>query len=116
MLKKMRLQAEKRKLKRVRGKLFGKSTRPRLSVFRSNKKIYAQIIDDEKGITLVSASDSGLPDNLTKTQKATKVGEELAEKARKIRLKKIVFDRGKFAYHGRVKALAEGVREKGVSF
>ncbi len=102
---------------RVRSKLFGTTQRPRLSVFRSNQHIYAQIINDETGTTLVSASDKDL-----KTQKATKteianlVGKELAQKAQKAKITKICFDRGAYKFHGRVKALAQAARENGLEF
>lgn len=101
----------------------GTTKRPRLSVFRSNKAIYAQIIDDEKGKTLVAASERDLnkktkkPKNKkTKMEKAEMVGEVLAKKALKKKIKTIVFDRGKYPYHGRVKALAEGARKGGLKF
>lgn len=93
-----------------------KSNRPRLSVFRSNRHIYAQVIDDSKGITLVSASSMEVTDGGTKTEVAKKVGYLLAEKALKLKISKVVFDRGKFKYHGRIKALAEAAREKGLIF
>lgn len=98
----------------------------RLSVFRSNKYIYAQIIDDEKGQTLVAASDQKLATQRTqkktrdteksKMERARLVGKLLAEKALKKGIKKVHFDRGKFKYHGRVKALAEGAKEGGLEF
>lgn len=93
--------------------------RYRLAVFRSNKHIYAQIIDDEKGHTLVSASD--LKDlktsqKMTKTEKAKEVGKILAQKALEAKVKDVFFDRRKYKYHGRVKALAEGAREGGLNF
>lgn len=95
-------------------------TRKRLSVSRSNSHIYAQIIDDEVNKTLVSASDLEIKKEkgvkLTKSQIANKVGELLAEKAVKKKIKEIVFDRGQYQYHGRVKALAEGAKKKGLSF
>jgi len=101
----------------------GTTKRPRLSVFRSNKAIYAQIIDDEKGKTLVAASERDLnkktkkPKNKkTKMEKAEMVGEVLAKKALKKKIKTIVFDRGRHPYHGRVKALAEGARKGGLKF
>lgn len=96
-----------------------KEKRLRLSVFRSNKYIYAQIIDDEKGETLVSVSDLSNLDNLgdlSKVEKARLMGKLLAEKSFKKGIKKVYFDRGKFKYHGRVKALAEGAREGGLIF
>lgn len=105
---------EKRRA-RVRGKVFGTKKRPRLSVFRSGKHIYAQLIDDEKGETLVSASDLGLREGV-KMEKALAVGEELARRALKLKIKKVVFDRGGYSYHGRVKAVAEGARKGGLKF
>jgi large subunit ribosomal protein L18 len=96
-----------------------KPKRLRLTVFRSNKYIYAQIIDDGKRGTLVAASDLGNPSNLgnlTKTQRARLVGELLAKRALKKRIKQVWFDRRGYKYHGRVKALAEGARERGLKF
>lgn len=95
--------------------------RPRLSVFRSGKHIYAQIIDDGKRKTLISASDNQPGKSLkevkmTKIQKAKEVGEIIAQKAAKIKITDVVFDRGSYKYHGRVKALAEGAREGGLKF
>ena len=103
---------------RVRNKIVGTSEVPRLCVFRSNTNIYAQIIDDEKGITLVSASslDKELKLKNANIEAATKVGESLAKKAVKAGIKKVVFDRGGYLYHGRVKALAEACRENGLEF
>jgi len=93
--------------------------RPRLSVHRTNKAIYAQIIDDVKGVTLASASsvdkDAGAK-NGGNVDAATKVGKLVAERAKKAGVKKVQFDRGSFLYHGRVKALAEGAREAGLEF
>lgn len=107
---------KQKRVKRVRGKILTSKNMPRLSVFRSNKGIYAQIIDDTKGVTLVSASDHGIKAKLTKTEKAEKVGQIIAEKAVKLKIKKIVFDRGPFAYHGRVRAVATGARKGGLVF
>lgn len=93
--------------------------RPRIAVFRSNKYLYAQIIDDQKGHTLVAASDQGLePAALkkTKTERASMVGEILAKKALKKKIKEVWFDRRQYKYHGRVKALAEAARKGGLSF
>ncbi len=95
--------------------------RPRLSVHRSATHIYAQVIDDLKGVTLASAStlDSGLKDKVKKSgnrDAATEVGKLVAERAKKAGVKKVVFDRGSFLYHGRVKALAEGARSGGLEF
>jgi large subunit ribosomal protein L18 len=106
--------------RRVRAKVFGTTERPRLSVFRSNKHIYSQIIDDGKGETLVAISDKGLArtktKNLKKTQVAALVGEELAKAAKAKKISRIVFDRGGYRYHGRVKALAEAARKAGMKF
>jgi large subunit ribosomal protein L18 len=104
---------------RIRGKVFGTSERPRLTVFRSNKQIYAQIIDDSKGETLVSASSHA--DNIenasvAKIEKANLVGKLLAEKAKEKGINQVVFDRNGYLYHGRVKGLAEGAREGGLTF
>ncbi len=104
---------------RVRTKVHGTSAVPRLNVFRSNSNIFAQIIDDEAGVTLVSASslDKDLKlENGSNIEAATKVGELIAERAKKAKIKEVVFDRGGYLYHGRVKALAEAARNKGLEF
>ena len=103
---------------RVTNKVCGTTECPRLCVFRSNTNIYAQIIDDEKGITLVSASSLDKELNLTNNniEAASKVGESLAKKAKKAGVKCVVFDRGGYMYHGKVKALAEAARENGLEF
>ena len=95
--------------------------RPRLSVFRSSAQIYAQVIDDAKGITVTSAStiEKGLRGELktgANVEAARRVGKEIAERAKKAGIDKVVFDRGGYMYHGRVKALAEGAREGGLDF
>jgi len=100
---------EKRRV-RIRAKIKGTKNRPRLSVFRSSKHIYAQLIDDEKGETLAAALGG------SNVRTAGEVGKVLAEKALKLKIKKVVFDRGGYKYHGRVKALAEGAREGGLEF
>jgi large subunit ribosomal protein L18 len=105
--------------KRIRKVSFGTAERPRMSVFRSNKEIYAQLIDDVKGITLVAASsrDKELGKAKgTKSEIATRVGKAIAEKALSTGIEKVAFDRGGNLYHGRVKALAEGAREAGLKF
>lgn len=106
--------------KRVRARIFATTERPRLSVFRSNKFIYAQIIHDSYGTTLVAASEKDLKveekNGLTKMQKARKVGLLLSKKAAAAKIRKVTFDRGAYKYHGRVKALAEGAREGGLEF
>ncbi len=106
---------------RIRKKINGTASRPRLSVFRSNKHIYAQLIDDEAGRTLVAASThskelAGQLEGLNKTEQAKLVGKLLAEKAVKADIKSVVFDRNGYKYHGRVKALADGAREGGLNF
>ncbi|OGC53982.1 50S ribosomal protein L18 [candidate division WWE3 bacterium RIFCSPHIGHO2_01_FULL_48_15] len=100
---------------RIRGKISGTGQRPRLSVFRSGKHIFAQLINDEKGETLISGSDYDLKKG-TKVERAGEVGEKLAASALKKKIKKAVFDRGGFRYHGRIKALAEGARKGGLEF
>ncbi|MBT8181461.1 MAG: 50S ribosomal protein L18 [Eudoraea sp.] len=105
--------------KRIRKVSFGTAERPRLSVFRSNKDIYAQLIDDNKGTTLVAASsrDKELSKAKgTKTEIAKLVGKTVAEKAIKSGIEAVAFDRGGNLYHGRVKSLAEGAREAGLKF
>ena len=104
---------------RIRVNVFGTSEIPRLCVFRSNKEISAQIIDDEKRVTLVSASslekDLKIKNGSNK-EAATKVGAEIAKRAKSKKIKKVVFDRGGYLYHGRVAALAEAARENGLEF
>ena len=105
--------------KRVRAKISGTNETPRLNVFRSNSNIFAQIIDDEKGITLVSASsiDKELKlENGSNIEAAKKVGELVAKRAKKAKITKVTFDRGGYLYHGRVEALAEAARENGLEF
>ena len=102
---------------RVRAKLSGTSEAPRLCVYRSNKNIEAQIIDDTKGATLVASSSMALKlENGSNVEAAGKVGKDIAEKALAKNIKKVVFDRSGYIYHGRVKALAEAAREAGLDF
>lgn len=101
--------------KKVRKNVTGTESRPRLAVFRSGQHIYAQIIDDSKMITLVSASDLGANKG-TKTERAGVVGEAVAKQAKEKKITQVVFDRGGFLYHGRIKALAEGARKGGLEF
>src|SRR3989344_4266801 len=101
---------------RIRASVKGTHERPRLSVFRSSKHIQAQIIDDEKGITLVSVSDLKIKKKGIKQERAVYIGEELAKKALEKGIKKVVFDRGGFRYQGRIRALADAVRKGGLSF
>ncbi len=100
---------------RIRKNVNGTAERPRLSVFRSNKQIYAQVINDLEGKTLASASSLGL-EKLPKIEQATKVGELIAEKAKAAGVEKVVFDRNGYLYHGRVQALADGARNGGLTF
>ena len=103
---------------RVRGKISGTSDRPRLNVYRSNANIYAQIIDDVNGVTLVSASslEKDFACEGTKSDAAKQVGVNVAQRAKAKGIETVVFDRGGYLYHGRVKALAEGAREGGLKF
>ena len=104
--------------RRIRKNISGTSTRPRLSVFRSNKQIYAQVIDDVKGVTITSASShvKDSTEKVNKTDQAKLIGKEIAESASKAGIKEVVFDRNGYLYHGRVKALAESARENGLKF
>ena len=103
---------------RIKKIVSGTAQKPRLAVFRSNSEIYAQIIDDTKGVTLVAASsrDKDLKATGTKTEKAKQVGQAIAKKALAAGIESISFDRGGYLYHGRVKSLAEGAREGGLKF
>jgi len=106
-----------RRALRVRSRVRGTAERPRLSVFRSNKAIWAQVIDDATGRTLAAAGTIHLADTkLSKTDQATKVGELVAERAKAAGVEHVVFDRGSYLYHGRVKALADGARQAGLDF
>ncbi|MCI5647258.1 MAG: 50S ribosomal protein L18 [Bacteroidales bacterium] len=114
----MTTKKEQRRIKikyRVRNKISGTAARPRLSVFRSNKQIYAQVIDDETAKTLVSASSLGM-EAMPKKEQAAKVGEALAQKAIEAGITTVVFDRNGYLYHGRVKELADGARKGGLKF
>ena len=104
---------------RIRKVINGTPERPRLSVFRSNKQIYAQLIDDTEGKTLVAASSRQLDGDdkkITKTVQAEQVGKLIAEKAKQAGIEQIVFDRSGYLYHGRIKTLAEAVRKEGLKF
>jgi large subunit ribosomal protein L18 len=106
-----------RRAVRVRSRVRGTAERPRLSVFRSNKAIWAQVIDDATGRTLASAASVNVTDTgLSKVDQATKVGELVAERAKAVGVERVVFDRGSYLYHGRVKALADGARQGGLDF
>ncbi|MBR6847497.1 MAG: 50S ribosomal protein L18 [Bacteroidales bacterium] len=105
--------------KRIRRKISGTAARPRMSVFRSNKQIYVQIIDDEVGKTIVSASsrENGIEnEKITKIEQAAKVGALIAEKAKAAGIETVVFDRNGYLYHGRVKSLADAARNGGLKF
>ena len=110
---------ELRRLKikyRVRNKISGTTERPRLTVFRSNKQIYAQVIDDLTGKTLVAASSLGLKEKAAKREIAAKVGELVAQKALEAGVQQVVFDRNGYLYHGRIKELADAARKGGLKF
>ena len=111
-------QARARRHKRVRGKIFGTAERPRLVVFRSNSGIEAQLVDEAEGKTLAAAGWLQLKKSFkgNKTQQAAEVGKLLADKAKQAEVEQVVFDRGGYLYHGRVKALAEAAREGGLKF
>lgn len=109
------LKAKRRK--RIRAKVFGTNNRPRLSVYRSLKHSYAQLIDDEEGRTIVSAASVGKRSNAhNKREAAKQVGKEIAKRALAVGIDAVVFDRGGNLYHGRVKVLAEAAREEGLKF
>jgi large subunit ribosomal protein L18 len=101
---------------RIRSRVTGTAQKPRLSVFRSNKFIYAQLIDDVAGKTIVATSSRALTEKVAKVDSSTLVGKALAEKAIASGISEVVFDRGGYLYHGRVKALADGAREGGLKF
>jgi large subunit ribosomal protein L18 len=111
-------EARLRRHRRVRGKIRGTAERPRLLVFRSNRGIFAQLVDDDAGRTLAAASWLELPKGFKggKTEQAAEVGKRLAASAKKAGVENAVFDRGGYLYHGRVKALADGAREGGLIF
>ena len=111
-------EARLRRHRRVRGKISGTAERPRLVVHRSNRGIQAQLVDDTAGRTLAGASWVALPEGFSgdKTAQATEVGRALAERAKQAGVTRVVFDRGGYLYHGRVKALADAAREGGLEF
>ncbi len=113
-----RYELRARRHRRVRKKITGTASRPRLVVFRSNRGIFAQLVDDSAGRTLASASWLAIGPGFegTKTEQAAEVGKRLAESAKAAGIEDVVFDRGGFLYHGRVKALADGAREGGLRF
>jgi large subunit ribosomal protein L18 len=104
---------------RVRRKISGTAQRPRLSVFRSNSEIYAQLIDDVSGVTIAGASSKEkdiVAQKVNKSEKSKLVGQSIARKAKELGIEGVVFDRGGYLYHGRVKAVADGAREGGLNF
>ena len=109
-------EARLRRHRRVRGKIRGTAERPRLAVYRSNRGIFAQLVDDDSGKTIVSASWTGLGFKGDKTGQAHEVGKKLAVAAKGAGIESVVFDRAGYLFHGRVKALAEGAREGGLNF
>jgi len=110
-------EARARRKRRIRGRIEGTTERPRVSVFRSNRAIYAQIVDDGTAVTLASARSAEVEGGgMKKAEIAMKVGELLAQRAREKGIERVVFDRSGYLYHGRVKALAEGAREGGLVF
>lgn len=113
-----KFQRRNRIRRRIRKSVFGTAERPRLAVYRSNKEIYAQLIDDEKDHTLATASslDKAFKAEGDKSERAKAVGSLLAENAKKAGIELVAFDRGGYRYHGRVKSLAEGAREGGLKF
>jgi large subunit ribosomal protein L18 len=110
--------AEKKRIKRIRAKISGSSQRPRLSIFKSLKHIYASLIDDQTSVTILAVSDFDLKNekNIKRTEKASRIGQTLAEKALKLKIKKVVFDKRGYKYHGVIKALASGARKGGLEF
>jgi len=115
-MNKSKITIRKRRHVRIRAKISGTATCPRLNVFRSLNNNYAQLIDDEKGLTIVSASDMKMEGKANKTERAKKVGMELAKLAKEKNIMACVFDRNGYKYHGRIKALADGAREGGLKF
>jgi len=105
---------KQRRANRTRATIFGTAERPRLSVFKSNTSMFAQLIDDDTAKTLVSAHSKGLKGN--KTEASNELGKIIAKKALEKNIKKVIFDRGSFQYHGRIQAVAEGAREGGLEF
>lgn len=105
-----------RRKRSIRARLKGTSSKPRLSVFRSHKHIYAQLIDDSSGKTLASVSSLKIKNKVKKSELAFKVGEMIGGAAKSLNIKQVVFDRGAYRYHGRVRKVAEGARSKGLNF
>lgn len=120
MARQTRQERRKKLHNRIRRRIYGTPDRPRLSVYRSNKDVYAQIIDDINGVTILSASSSHLDkkdvEKLSKSERAHLVGKAIADKAKANKITTVTFDRSGYLYHGRVKSLAEGAREGGLKF
>lgn len=110
----MLLSTKEKRIKRVRAKIFGTEQRPRLAIKRSNRQIFAQLINDEKGTTVASASSLKIKEKIKPLEKAAKVGEMIAQAAQDIKITTAVFDRRDKKYHGQIKALAEAARAKGL--
>ncbi len=116
MKKNIKVEKRVRLHSKIRSRITGTGDRPRLSVFRSNRYMYAQLIDDVQGVTVASASDLGVSDKTAKVERARLVGKKLADEAKKKNITAVVFDRGGFSYRGRVQALADAAREAGLAF
>ncbi|MFO7547855.1 MAG: 50S ribosomal protein L18 [Acidimicrobiia bacterium] len=118
MMSSNRLAARSRRHDRVRKKIWGSADRPRLAVYRSNRYIYAQVVDDDRGHTVAAASsqETGLRDRSLTVETAAEVGKLVAERAREAGVSSVVFDRGGYRFHGRVKALADSARDGGLEF
>jgi large subunit ribosomal protein L18 len=113
---KIKHERRQRRHRRIRGQVFGTAERPRLSVYRSNRHLYAVLIDDDSGTTFVDSRDMIFDGSGTPKEKAEKIGEDIAKKAKVKKLGKVVFDRGGFIYAGRIKALADAARKAGLKF
>ncbi len=117
-MKKENNKKEKRIIRhrRARSKSFGLSNKPRINIFISNKHLYVQVIDDKRGITIANIKDSDIKEKDKKINLSKKMGLKMAEDLKKMNIQKVVFDRGGFQYHGRVKNIADGLREGGINF
>ncbi|MCX7928565.1 MAG: 50S ribosomal protein L18 [Patescibacteria group bacterium] len=111
-----KIQRRKVRKKRIRSKIFGTAKRPRMSVFRSNRGMNVQLIDDQNQVTLISVNHKAIDAKGTKIEQSFKLGEKIAEMAKERNINCVVFDRGGYRFHGRVKAVAEGARKGGLSF
>ncbi len=115
-IQKQLIKQRARRVRRVRAPMLFAKDRMRLSIFRSHKYIYAQIIDDEARTTIVAYSDSAIKEKMSKTERAKQVGTQIAQQALSKNVREVVFDRGWYKFHGRVKLLAEAAREAGLQF